>query len=142
MKPTNANDVSSSLPDCVPDSAGGMALSVSRAKTSCPERAGGLQDCGQAAAGLGEPARRHLGHDRRSRLPLGRAVVEDGRPVLRALVVALPVQGGWVVEAEEEFDELGVVNANKVELNSFGVSSITTRHSLIGRGLTISSRVA
>lgn len=55
-----------------------------------------------------DPAGRQFGEEGAGLGFLFRRVIEDGRPVLRAGVVALPVEGGGVVYGEEDLEDIAI----------------------------------
>ena len=84
--------------------------------------------------GVEFPGRGYLGRDRTIELArfvppclhafcdllLSLAVVEDGRAVLRAHVVVLAVEGGWIVHAKEVIRERFVGQAGRIEYDLDG----------------------
>lgn len=52
--------------------------------------------------------------------------VKNGRAIAGSPIVALPVQSGWIVNLEEEFQNLAVADGLRIEnnFNSFGVGSV------------------
>jgi len=100
----------------------------------------------------------HLGDDRTRPDPFGvqlgdqvagdllllRRVVEDHRAVLRPHVVALAIQGGRIVNAEEHLQNLAVADLARVEahLHHFGMASPPAADLLVGRVGHVAPRVA
>jgi hypothetical protein len=82
--------------------------------------------------------------ERFGRLALGVVVVEDGRPVLRAHVRALAVQGRRVVDREEHRQEIlerhavGIV----LHLNNLGMAGVPPTDRFVGRVLDVATGVA
>src|SRR4051794_311468 len=71
-------------------------------------------------------------------------MIEDGRTVLRAHIVTLPIQRCWVMDGEENLQNFAKRQYLRVkrDLHNFRVPGITITHILISRLRRMSAHVA
>lgn len=84
------------------------------------------------------------GRGRQCGVALGLALTEDGGAVLGAHVVALTVEGGGVVNGEEDVEQGGERQGGRIErdLHHLGMAGAAAAHGLVAGGGHVAAAVA